>query len=152
MHINSLIRGGIMAKGQYNTKQREELLGYLSSVAGEHVTVNDVVKHFEASGKKIGTTTVYRHLEKMVEEGIVKKYLLEPGVPACFSYIDVEKECHHSNCFHLMCTECGTLIHMHCDELEETERHIFEHHKFKIDSRRTVLYGICENCQKNQNV
>lgn len=136
-----------MEKGQYKTRQREEIIAYLCSVPGQHITVNDVCRYFEKSGKKIGTTTVYRHLEKLVDEGCVKKYVLELGTPACFEYIDPENNCQKPNCFHLKCTGCGKLIHLHCDELEATEHHIFEHHNFKIDPQRTVLYGLCEECQ-----
>lgn len=62
-----------MTKGRYQTKQREELLAFLQSVSGEHITVNDIHNHFAEHGSKVGVTTIYRHLENMVNEGIVKK-------------------------------------------------------------------------------
>ncbi len=42
--------------------------------------------------------------------------------------------------------KCGTLIHVHCEEIEEFNHHIFAEHRFKINPMRTVFYGICENC------
>jgi Fur family ferric uptake transcriptional regulator len=30
--------------------------------------------------------------------------------------------------------------------MEEFERHIMEHHRFKVDNARTVIYGLCEKC------
>ena len=71
-----------MQKGRYNTKQRYELLSYLQSVAGQHITVSDICKYFSDKGSKVGTTTIYRHLEKMVDEGIVKKYILDSTTAA----------------------------------------------------------------------
>ena len=136
-----------MSKGRYNTKQRDELLSYLQSVAGEHITVNDICNHFLENGSKVGTTTIYRHLEKMVDEGIVKKYTLDSSSAACFEYIDQYCECKENDCTHLKCTKCGRLIHLHCDDLKATQKHIFEEHSFKIDLTRTVLYGLCEDCQ-----
>lgn len=137
-----------MKKGQYKTRQREELLEYLQSVSGKHVTVNDIWKYFNANGITIGITTIYRHLEKMVDEGLVKKYLIDANTPACFEYVDSESCCQKPICFHFKCTKCGKLSHVHCDELIYTEKHILEHHKFLVDTQRTVFFGLCEECQE----
>ena len=59
---------------QYVTHQRKDMLDYFQSVEGKHVTAADICECFRQSGKKIGMTTVYRHLEKMVDEGIRMKY------------------------------------------------------------------------------
>lgn len=135
-----------MEKTQYKTKQKEELLEYLKTVPGEHVTVNDVCLYFSRTGRNIGTTTVYRQLEKMVDEGIVNKYVLDPNTPACFEYINREEHCHEHRCYHCKCVKCGKLLHLHCDEIESTEDHIREHHGFRIDPQRTVFYGLCSEC------
>lgn len=137
-----------MEKGQYKTKHREELLEYLKTVPGKHVTVNDICFYLKKEGKDIGTTTVYRQLEKLVDEGVVNKYLLDANTPACFEYIDAGKHCHEHKCFHCKCIKCGKLIHLHCDELEAIGSHIFEEHSFKVDTQRTVLYGVCEECNQ----
>lgn len=72
-----------MSKAQYKTKQMTEILTYLKSVQGHHVTVNDIRRHFQEQGIAVGTTTVYRQLDKMVKEGIVAKYVVdEKAVPA----------------------------------------------------------------------
>lgn len=137
-----------MSRTKYNTKQREELTNYLKSVSGEHVTVTDICNHFEQIGSNIGVTTVYRHLEAMVEEGCVKKYVIDSSTAACFEYVDTHNECMENWCTHLKCTSCGRLIHLHCDELHATEMHILEEHGFKADMTRTVIYGLCEDCQQ----
>ncbi len=136
-----------MQRGNYNTKQREELLEYLQSVPGEHITVNDVCNHFMKCGSGVGVTTIYRQLEKMVNEGIVKKYVLDSSSAACFEYVDRETECNKSGCTHLKCTKCGKLIHLHCEDLKATEEHILLEHGFMVDTTRTVIYGLCEKCR-----
>ena len=50
---------------QYQTKQMAELLAFLKSVPGSHITVNDICDHFKKEGITVGMTTVYRHLERM---------------------------------------------------------------------------------------
>ena len=54
-------------KAQYQTKQMAELLAFLKSVPGSHITVNDICDHFKKEGITVGMTTVYRHLERMVK-------------------------------------------------------------------------------------
>ena len=65
-----------MAKAQYKTKQMAELISYLKKEEGRHVTVSEISDYFTEKGISVGTTTIYRNLEKMVEEGIVAKYTL----------------------------------------------------------------------------
>lgn len=135
-------------KSAYKTKQRDTLLAYLKTVAGKHITVNDICTHFSSRGERIGQTTVYRHLEKMVDEGVVSKYVIDAGAPACFEYVAPEDHCEHEVCFHCKCEKCGKLIHMHCEELEEIQSHLLEHHSFSLNPMRTVFYGVCEECRK----
>ena len=66
-----------MSKAPYKTKQMAELLTFLESVQGKHVTVNEICDYFKEKGISVGTTTVYRHLEKMVKEGVVAKYVVD---------------------------------------------------------------------------
>lgn len=136
-----------MPQVRYNTKQRDEIITFMKTMIGEHITVNDICMHFATTGTKVGTTTIYRHLEKLVEEGIVKKYILDNTTAACFEYIDAQKECKLNGYTHLKCIKCGKLIHLHCNDLHSTEQHILEKHSFKLDMTRTVLYGLCEACQ-----
>ena len=54
-------------KVQYRTRQREEILTYLKTVPGKHVTAADVRNHFQAQSVSVGQTTIYRDLEKLVD-------------------------------------------------------------------------------------
>lgn len=51
-------------KTQYQTKQMSELLIFLKSVPGSHVTVNDICDHFKKEDVAVRMTTMYRHLER----------------------------------------------------------------------------------------
>ena len=130
----------------YKTKQKEQITEYLKSRAGEHVTVADVCKYFDEHGRAVGMTTVYRQLEKMVDDGLVNKYTIDANSPACFEYMDPADHQSNSTCFHCRCDICGKLIHMQCHELEELGEHLYKKHGFTLNPRRTVLYGICEEC------
>ena len=141
-----------MAKAPYKTKQMTEILTFLKSVQGRHVTVNEICDFFREKGISVGTTTIYRHLEKMVKEGLAAKYVIDGSSSACFEYLGAEEHCHKTSCFHCKCEKCGKLIHLHCEDVVKLEQHLMESHGFQMDPCRTVFYGICEDCRKSEAV
>ena len=134
------------SKSKYNTRQKEILIRYLQSSESAHVSVADVCDYFKKQGEHIGQSTVYRQLERLVDEGVVNKYSFDSTSPACFVYVGAEAHVHEGVCFHARCEKCGKLIHLHCEELEGIGEHLLKDHGFTLNSMRTVLYGICEDC------
>jgi Fur family ferric uptake transcriptional regulator len=128
----------------YNTRQGELIIEYFSSLGDRHVTVNEMADYFRRKGQTIGRTTIYRRLEKMAHEGIIRKYLLDGGEGACYQYITDRRVCREH--FHLKCEKCGALIHLQCEVLDKIGRHILREHRFRINALKTVFYGRCRNC------
>ena len=136
------------SRTKYRTKQRDTLVEYLRKTPGAHITAGDVCEYFKACGTPIGQSTVYRQLESLVDEGIVNKYIIDIGSPACFEYVGADAHGDPAEiCFHCKCEKCGKLIHMHCDELKAIQSHLLEDHGFRLDPLRTVFYGLCEECR-----
>ncbi len=134
-------------RSTYQTRQMKELREFLASTDGKHVTVKDICRYFDEAARPVGTATVYRNLEKLVEEGIVAKYSADPSDSACFSYMGSGEECCHPVCFHLKCQKCGRLIHLECDEITRLSEHMLRAHGFELNPVRTVFYGLCEDCR-----
>lgn len=134
------------SKPTYKTKQKEILLQYLESVAGVHFTAGDVCDYMKQQGAPIGQSTVYRHLETLVDAGVLNKYNLDGTSSACFEYVG-EGSHGEETCYHCKCEKCGKLIHLHCEEIQEIEAHLMADHKFFMDPKRTVFYGLCEACK-----
>lgn len=133
-------------KGAYHTRQQDELLDYLREHPGAHYTAAQIRDHFSRQEKPIGTATIYRRLERFVEEGTVRKYLLDTGDSACYEYVAQREEC--ALHFHCKCEKCGKLIHLNCDELNELKEHLLSCHGFAWNSGKTVFYGVCGECGK----
>jgi len=133
---------------RYKTKQRDVLIDYFKTIPGKHVTAGEVVNVLLERGDGIGQATVYRHLESLVNEGILKKYLIDGNSPACFEYVEEAEHLEGGTCFHCKCEKCGKLIHVNCVELMEIQKHLSWHHGFQMDPYRTVFYGLCEDCAK----
>ena len=136
------------SRKKYKTNQKEILLRYLASVPGVHFTAGNVCKYLKEQGASIGQSTVYRHLEDLVDEGVLNKYSIDGNSPACFEYVGKESHGEAEVCFHCKCESCGKLLHLHCDELQELRKHVFKDHKFQVDTNRTVFYGLCEQCMR----
>lgn len=128
----------------YKTKQRDLILNYITENKTKHITVDMVVDYMKNNGEQVGQTTVYRNLNKLVEEGIVLKYQNAEGISACYQYAEEDEGC--LNHYHLVCVECGEMIHLQCDYLERFSTHIFNEHEFKVNKFKTVFYGLCKNC------
>lgn len=130
----------------YKTKQQKEILNLCEQLFGKHFTVSDLFEKLKEEGKNIGTTTIYRHLNKFVEEGVVKKYVIDEKSPACFEYIG-ENATNNETSIHLKCEKCNKLIHIKESIIKEFKKKLFENHNFNLDVVRTTFYGQCELCR-----
>ncbi len=129
----------------YKTKQRQAILDLLDKNTDCHLTADEIFEALAKNSVRVSRTTVYRYLDMLVNEGVVRKFDQGNGEKSCFQIVS-DKGCHEH--YHLKCTGCGKLIHLECELVKELEKHISEEHGFKIDQTRTVFYGLCENCKK----
>lgn len=133
-----------MKQINYNTKQKSAIIQFIKVVKDKHFTVDSLCEMMALEGKTVGRTTVYRHLESLAKDGILRKYAAAQGESVCYQYVGEQNECNEH--FHLKCEKCGSLIHMECDEMRELAVHIKSHHGFSIDQFKTVIYGVCGDC------
>lgn len=132
----------------YKTKQKEYILSYIKSLNGKHVTINQIIDYFSENDIKIGMSTIYRYLDKLVSDGIVRKYVIDGVAGACYQYVGEEdKDNEH---FHFKCDECGGLIHFECDELDNIQKHLLKNHGFNLNSFKTMFYGKCDKCSNGK--
>ncbi len=129
---------------EYQTKQKACLLDYLRSNADRHVTAGELLHALADRGTPLGAATVYRQLERLESEGLVRRYTIDDRGSACWQYAGGSAECQTH--FHLKCTACGTLFHLDCEHLNEIAAHVAADHGFQIDPGRTVFYGLCADC------
>ncbi len=130
-----------MAK--YMTKQRKILLDYFSRHTHEALSAKQIA---DALGEdQISASAVYRNLAALEEDGLLKRISKPGSHEAFFQYTD-DSECHDK--LHLSCRKCGKMFHMNTSGAEMLIRTIAKNEGFSVDRSETVLYGICEACQK----
>lgn len=128
----------------YNTKQRAVILDCLRENRGRHVTVKEILDFLQEKGGSVGQTTVYRYLEKLCREGLVRKFRGAEQGSCCFQYAERGEDCHAH--YHLQCLHCGTLFHLECAHLDRLATHVSKDHQFQLDPFQTVFYGCCKDC------
>lgn len=129
---------------QYKTKQRAQVIECLKENKDKHMTVEMLIKYLANAGVSVGRATIYRTLDMLCKEGIIRRYELTVDNSACYQYIDEHADC--SEHFHLKCEQCGELIHLDCDHITELSKHIEKDHAFRVNNSKTVLYGLCAKC------
>ena len=135
-----------MPKVKYNTKQKQIILDCLTANREKLMTCDEISDSLKESGKSVGKATLYRYLDSLVVSGDARKLTDDSKKCAAYQLIDKEMDCHSH--MHLKCITCGTLIHLGCEFMGGVGEHIFEHHNFKIDNSRTLIYGTCSECSE----
>lgn len=134
-----------MAEG-YKTRQRAVILELLRAHSGEHFTAEEIATLLERYGRPVGKATVYRNLERLIEQGSVRKYQFGEGKSACFEYQQGPQPQH----YHLKCARCGALTHLRCDYIDKLSEHVYNEHGFELDAAQLVLVGCCAQCADKQ--
>ena len=131
----------------YMTKQYQAVLQCLEARDTAAFTAAELAEDLRLAGHPVGLATVYRQLEKLETAGIIHKVPTEEGA--------LYQRCPHPaaghGCFLLRCESCGRILHLDCVQLEELYRHLETAHHFRIDPRRTVLTGRCQQCMEEED-
>lgn len=91
-----------------------------------------------------GKSTVYRLINRLLEEGSVRKFI-KKGTRRS-SYVLVQKEaCHYH--LHLKCSGCGKLFHMNEALSDELLKRINSSCGFSVDEGESILFGKCKSCR-----
>ncbi|MGN1095992.1 MAG: Fur family transcriptional regulator [Eubacteriales bacterium] len=134
-------------KNIYNTAQRELLTEFLALHRDEELSTDDITEAI--CGDAIGKSTVYRLISKLCEDGEVIRTRGKGGKRILYRYIDKSHACDMH--FHLKCRECGKIIHLECNHMDELAGHIAKEHGFILDPKSTVIYGMCRECLEKED-
>ena len=131
----------------YSTKQQQAVLRCLESRESEALSAQELAEELRREGFSVGLATIYRQLERLEEAGIVHKVNTESG--AFYLYYSHGEG--RRDCFLLKCQRCGRIRHLDCDHLKDLYEHLETAHHFRIDPRRTLFTGLCEECAREED-
>ena len=134
---------------EYHTQQKTLLLDYMARHAEDTLSMEEVAEGLKTDlGEKApGKSTVYRLVNRLVEEGTVRRFTAEDSRRSLYQIVD-GKNCHHH--LHMKCTQCGKLMHMNDEQSEKIIEQIYGNSSFAVSQEQTTLYGSCAECSKRK--
>ena len=127
------------ATSSRHTAQRAALLGAIRSRRGAFSAL-ELFDAARESSPRLGLATVYRALDRLEREGMLRRLGSSAGAADRFVVCDPS---HHHH--HLICTGCGSV--------EETELcaappagELKRRHGFVATSHQADVYGLCKAC------
>lgn len=142
MNNQGTLKEMLKEKGLKLTTQRRTILEVLEKQHGKHLTAEEIHELVKEECPEVGLATVYRTVQLLLELKLIEKLNLDDG------YIRYEiggysdKHQHH----HLICTNCGKVLEVKDDLLDELESRIIHSYKFKITDHNVKFYGYCSEC------
>lgn len=130
----------------YKTKQSMLVFDCFEKNKDKHLNVDDIYSFLKENSTPVGKTTIYRQVQKLLDEGVITKYSVDNETGACFQYSNSNCKMH----FHLKCNKCTRLFHASCEFIESVQQHVFSHHGFMVDNSKTVFYGVCSECMRRE--
>jgi Fur family ferric uptake transcriptional regulator len=107
-----------------------------------HLSAEEVATELTGRGRKVGTATVYRALDTLLESGL----LVERDFGEGFRRFEPARDIPHHE--HLVCTQCGKVEEFRDERLERMTTIIAESRGFARQRHRLVIHGICRDCQQ----
>jgi Fur family ferric uptake transcriptional regulator len=122
------------------TSQRLAIADVVLS-ADRHLSAEEVERAVRARGASVGTATVYRTLDVLVESGLVVERDFGEG----FRRFEPARDAPHHE--HLVCSSCGRVVEFRDERLERMTTLQAEAHGFARQRHRLVIHGVCSDCQ-----
>jgi Fur family transcriptional regulator, ferric uptake regulator len=123
------------------TRQRD-LVARTVFFSDDHPSVEGIRRALKERGERVGTATVYRTLEVLVESGLVRAHDFGEGFKR---YEPMPAQAHHE---HLICERCGRVVEFQNEPLERMLPIIADEHRFQHSHHRIEIYGVCRDCRR----
>jgi Fur family ferric uptake transcriptional regulator len=131
----------MIKRGLRSTEQRRLIIDTLFD-AGEHITIDGLLRQVRAIDARVGYATVYRTMKLLAESGIVQEHKFGDGFTR---YELSDGEAHHD---HLICLECAKITEFEEPLIEELQDRVATRYGFLVKQHKHELYGVCAECQK----
>ena len=125
------------------TPQRLAIINAIEENKGKHLNTEEIYDIVKQRNPEMGLATVYRTLQMLDELEVVSSLNLEDGCVRYELYCDDGSDHHH----HLICSNCGSVIEVEGDLLDQLEAKIEKEYDFKIVDHKLKFYGLCSKCK-----
>lgn len=120
------------------TRSQERILNLLKTLK-QAKSAQDIYIELRNREQSLGLATVYRALDALKLEGIVRMRTLANG-ESLYSYLQEDQH-------HLTCLQCGRSIPIDECPVHELENQLQESLRFKVFYHTLEFFGLCDRCQ-----
>ena len=124
------------------TKRQQQLLNELKNCTDE-LSGQELHRQLHNGEKAMGLTTVYRNLQALVKQGLIRSRHLPNGEVL---YAPVERDIHH-----LTCVSCGETTRLRGCPVKTINVPEKASEKFQLLFHTLEYFGLCQNCSQELN-
>lgn len=119
------------------SRQRESILQLLRTT-DRHPTADWIYESLKKEYPNLSMGTIYRNLNILMEQGLVKK--IDFG--STFDRFDAYIEPH----YHFVCEKCGAIIDLKIPVDEELNEKVRNATPYNVKRHRVEFFGVCDKC------
>lgn len=120
------------------TPQREAILRILGQ-SERPLTVEEIWERMAET--RSGLPTIYRNLERFVQEGWVENIL---GADQTMRFVRCRSKTHHH---HLQCEDCGRAVEVASCGIEAANASVEAQTGYRITRHQLQFFGVCPACR-----
>jgi len=133
----------IMSKSKPEiTKRQQQLLNELKK-CNDELSGQELHRQLHSGEKAMGLTTVYRNLQALVKQGLIRSRHLPNGEVL---YAPVERDIHH-----LTCVKCGETKRLKGCPVKTMKIPLIIPKEFDLLFHTLEYFGLCKNCSQELN-
>ena len=134
---------GMATTTQRTTVQGGAVRSVLAEGAG-FASAQDIHAALRLQGKPVGLSTVYRHLQSLVEQGVAD-VIQSPDGELTYRYCGETTSAHHH---HLVCRQCGHTEEVTARAVEHWAAEIASKFDFSDVDHTVEIFGTCAPCRR----
>ena len=135
-----LLKDGLKNEGLRYTLQRQIIWDEICK-NDDHRDAEEIYFKIKQGGHKVSRATVYRTIDVLVKNNLVRKLELGDGRNRYENKLDSS---HHD---HIVCIQCGRIDEFMDENIEKLQDEIAKQYQFKIVRHIHQLFGLCRDCR-----
>ena len=140
MASRNQLKKALIKEGLRYTQQRQSIWNEICAT-DEHRDAEEIYLSLRNEGMSVSRATVYRTIDVLVKNNLVRKLELGDGRARYEHKMDLE---HHD---HLICVQCGKIEEFMDETIEEIQETIVNDLGFKLIRHIHQLFILCDECQ-----
>ena len=132
-----------MSKSKSKITKRQKQLLHERNKCADELSGQELYRSLHVGEFSMGLTTVYRNLQVLVKQGLVRSRHLPTGEVL---YAPVERDIHH-----LTCVSCGETTRLEGCPVKTMKIPKKTSNKFELLFHTLEYFGLCQVCSKSMN-